>query len=478
MEDAQHPVVLIDIDGMKRELFYNLLADGALPGFMRLFGRGARVRYGVTVYPSETLPAQTSLFTGLYPGRHGIVGNGWLERGAASPRLVDFSRADTAAMVFGYRLYGLPTLLLPHSGAGGLINDAMFPGARTLYERLAERNLRSVVVFSHISRGAGRWVRPSRAAVVYFALSTRARLDYTRMDRITWSTARRLLIRDGLPDMLTLYFCGLDSWGHHTAGQGQETYITRVLDPIMADMARLFEERVGPWRTRFALCSDHGHSWLGDRHRVSHTTLMSALAAAGRRPFTHAPLSADADCYINVIGGSVQLHVRAARGGWNAPPDLESDLLPLARALEKVRHPHAPAEPCFALVLVRPAPGAAYHVLTSSGLTDAEDFFWEKLDRFPNAFTNIRGLNCARSGDIVLFANFERGFYFSDETVPRSHGSLSPDDMGIPIMFAGPGIRRGVIERASIVDIAPTILSLFGIDPVDMDGSPIHVLDA
>lgn len=478
MTDAQHPVVLIDIDGMKRELFYNLLADGALPGFARLFEHGARVRYGVTVYPSETLPAQTSLFTGLYPGRHGIVGNGWMERNTQPPRIVDFSRADTAAMVFGYRLYGLPTLVLPHSGTGGLINAALFPDARTLYEHLSGRDLRSVVLFSQISRGAGRWIRPSRPEMVYFAMSTRARLDHTRMDRSTWSTAKKLLSRDGLPDMLTLYFCGIDSWGHHTAGQGQEVYITRVLDPIMTDLARVFKARGWLDRARFALCSDHGHSWLGARRRVSHITLMSTLQAAGRRPTAHAPLRADADCYINVIGGSVQLHVRAASGDWNAPPDVDSDLLPLARALENVRRPDAPQEPCFALVLVRPAAHAGYHVLTDRGLVAAEDFFWEKLEQFPNAFSNIRGLNCARSGDIVLFANFERGFYFSDETVPRSHGSLSPDDMGIPIMFSGPGIRRGVIERASIVDIMPTILSLFGISAAGVDGSPLHVLDS
>ena len=478
MADVQHPVVLLDIDGLKRELFYNMLADGRLPAFARLFRDAARVRYGTTVYPSETLPAQTSLFTGLMPGRHGIVGNGWLNRDTDPAELVDFSRADTAAMVFGYRLYGWPTLLLPSSGAEGLINAAMYPGARTMYERATDSGLSSTVIFSHISRGATRWVRPSRTDVFYFALSTKARLDTTLMDRKTWATAEKTLQRHGLPDLLTLYLCGLDTWGHHTSGQGQDQYLTQVLEPIVEQLADLFEKKGWLHNTRFALCSDHGHSWLGHKTRVSHATLMSTLEAAGRVPAAHSPLPPGADAYINVIGGSVQIHLKnSTQGDWRTPPDLEHDLLPVARALATLRLNPSSLHSCFSMILVRPDMDTGYRVFTKDSLADPEDYFWEKLDRFPRAFQNIRGLNCPRSGDLVLFADFERGCYFHDETIPRSHGSLAPEDMGIPILFAGPGIARRVIERASIVDVAPTILSLLGADTSGMDGKPLNVLE-
>ncbi|MCA9889334.1 MAG: alkaline phosphatase family protein [Anaerolineae bacterium] len=48
----------------------------------------------------------------------------------------------------------------------------------------------------------------------------------------------------------------------------------------------------------------------------------------------------------------------------------------------------------------------------------------------------------------------------------RTHGTDMPEDMNIPWMLAGPGIKEGhVIERdVSLLDTAPTIASLFGLD--------------
>lgn len=484
MADVKHPVVVLDIDGLKRELFYNMLADGRLPGFQRLVGSGAWVRHGITVIPSETLPAQTSLFTGLHVKNHGIVSNGWLERGARPPFMIDFSHAEAAAMVYGYRLVGLPTLLLPDGDTEGLVNRAMTPGALTIYERATRAGLRSMVVFNQISRGATHWVRPSRADMVYFALSTKARLDYMRMDRKTWATAEKALKEHGLPDLLTLYFCGLDAWGHHTPDLGQDVYLEQALDPIMEQLARLFEARGWLDRARFVLCSDHGHSWLDRRLRIDQGMLARALAGCGRTAAAHSPLPANADAYLNIIGGCAHAHLR--RGGtrdWLQPPDLEQDLLPAARALAgldahiKTKTSAESEGGLFTLILLRPAPDMDYSVFRDNRLIPVEKYFWNRLAQAPGAFRNIYGLNCARSGDIVLFSNFARGCYFSDEDVPRSHGSLSPDDMGIPIIFSGPGIARRIIEQAGIVDIAPTILSLLGADPAGCDGCALPVLD-
>ena len=483
MADTEYPVLLLDIDGLKRELFYNMLTDGQLPGFAALFGHGTWVRFAATIFPSETLPAQTSLFTGMHVGRHGIVGNGWLDRTEQPARLVDFSRPDTAALVFGYRLYGLPTVVLPYVDSEGLINRSLYPGVRTIYERAADAGLQSTVVFSHISRGAQQWIRPSRSDVFYYALGTRAHIDYARLDRKTWAIAEKNLLRYGLPDLITLYFCGLDAWGHHTAHKGQDIYLKTVLDPLMLKLPRLFERRGWLDRTRFVLCSDHGHSWLSTQRRISHNILVRTLESRGLKPITHLPLTPSATCYLNVIGGSAQIHIKNHTvDDWRTPPDFESDILPAATALAALgdtpanSEPHAPQR-FFSLILVRPSPGAGYFVFRDRALVPIEKFFWDKLDRFPDAFRNIYGLDCPRSGDIVLFTDFERGYYFSDTDVPRSHGSLSRDDLGIPILFSGPGVPRRVLERANIIDVAPTILSFLGAGADGMDGRPLPVLE-
>jgi len=185
---------------------------------------------------------------------------------------------------------------------------------------------------------------------------------------------------------------------------------------------------------------------------------------------------------MSVIGGCAQFYAKnRGAGSWNEPPDVEHDLIPLAHALREIcdrsgegKGLQPPEGGMASLILARPSLEDGYRVMWRGELVDPEKFFWEKLDRYPRAFQNIYGLNCARSGDVVMFSNFEEGCYISDSRYARSHGGLALDDTGIPIIFSGPGVPRRVVERASILDIAPTVLSFFGIDAKDMDGNVIR----
>lgn len=475
-------VIIIDVDALKRDVFYNLLADRELPGFCEMFSDGALVRYGVTVYPAETLPAQTSLFTGLEVRRHGIVGNGWMDRSADPVRVLDFGYADTAAGVFGYRLFGWPTLLLPVKDKEGSVNRELYTGARTIYERAAAAGLSSTVIFNHVSRGCSNWIRPSRLDVIYYALSTSGKVDFTRIDRQTYLSAENSLKRNGIPDIFTLYFSGLDAWGHHTGSTGQAEYLKKAIDPLITRLLKFLDKSGARGSTRFVLCSDHGQAWLRQVRMVDFATLGHRLAENGYTLFFGKRFREDANCYVSVIGGCAQFYVKnRAKNDWKLPPDTSRDLLPLAHALDDISR----GAPCpgakqpdggmAAIILVRVSGEEGYRVFRRGELIDPEKFFWEKLDRYPHAFQNVYGLNCGRSGDIVMFTNFEDGCYFSDSGYKRSHGGLAIEDTGIPIIFAGCGIKHRVIENASILDIAPTILSFFGIDANDMDGSALKV---
>jgi predicted AlkP superfamily pyrophosphatase or phosphodiesterase len=87
-------VVIIDIDGLPNggTLFY----FRTLPNFRRIIGqytktgfeRAVYFRKATTIFPSVTLPGHASIFTGTYPGRHGIVGNEWFDR--RSGRLINY----------------------------------------------------------------------------------------------------------------------------------------------------------------------------------------------------------------------------------------------------------------------------------------------------------------------------------------------------------------------------------------------------
>ena len=57
----------------------------------------------------------------------------------------------------------------------------------------------------------------------------------------------------------------------------------------------------------------------------------------------------------------------------------------------------------------------------------------------------------------------------------RTHGSLMPEDMVIPIFFCGEDFEKGKeIENVSILDIAPTIIKLLGLCPdEDWEGTSL-----
>jgi hypothetical protein len=469
-------VVIIVVDALKREVFYNMLADGELPGFAEAFADGAKVRFGSTVYPTETLPAQTSLFTGLEVRRHGIVGNGWVERSPAPARALDFTSADTAAGVFGYKLFGWPTLLLPMKNPAGLINDSLYPPARTIYEIAAEHGLNSAVIFNQVSRGANRWVRPNRGDMIYFALSSKGLLDFKLIDLRTWLAAASDIRRNGLPNIFTLYFSGLDAWCHHTGAAGQAAYLKEAVDPHISSLVRLLEKSGARDSTRLVLCSDHGQTWLQSSNMITTGALREALEARGFRASLGSKLLPGRNCHVSIIGGCAQFYAaNGASGVWGDPPDFERDILPLAEAVDSACRGDASSgrQDSNSIILVRAAPGSGYSIFKRGSLSSPDEFFWDKLDRFPRAIDNIRGLDCPRSGDVVLFSASDQGCYISDNPDARTHGGLSPDNAGIPIIFSGPGVPRRVIEQASIIDIAPTVLSFFNISVPGMDGSAI-----
>jgi len=65
-----------------------------------------------------------------------------------------------------------------------------------------------------------------------------------------------------------------------------------------------------------------------------------------------------------------------------------------------------------------------------------------------------------RAGDVVVFASSNGVFAGHNR---GEHGSCLPEDMLIPMYFAGPGLPKGAaISHARLVDVVPTLLDLLG----------------
>ena len=77
-------LLILDIDGLRQDVFHHALDEGRIPHLARLLG-GAAADCGwhldpLSPLPSITFAAQTTLFTGLHPGQHGIAGNEFFDR--------------------------------------------------------------------------------------------------------------------------------------------------------------------------------------------------------------------------------------------------------------------------------------------------------------------------------------------------------------------------------------------------------------
>jgi hypothetical protein len=78
----------------------------------------------------------------------------------------------------------------------------------------------------------------------------------------------------------------------------------------------------------------------------------------------------------------------------------------------------------------------------------------------PGVVSQIVGyFDSTRSGDIVVFA--EVGYGFGPDR--SGHGSTTPQEMRIPLVFAGPGVRPGVTSQpARLHSLMPTIVTYLG----------------
>ena len=70
---ADQKLVVISFDAMVREDITNTLKD--FPHFQWMLENGAQVNTLRSVYPTITYPCHTTMQTGLYPNKHGIVNN-------------------------------------------------------------------------------------------------------------------------------------------------------------------------------------------------------------------------------------------------------------------------------------------------------------------------------------------------------------------------------------------------------------------
>lgn len=418
-------VVIVDLDGVRWDTLRQTYLDGKLPNFERIlgaasegsgFGSAVVFENASTVFPTVTMAAQASIFTGVFPAEHGIPGNSWFDR--KSSQLIDYMTPSSIACVYG------AAFLFPGC-EGGMANEQLL--APTLYELASRARRSSTVAFNQYYKGATTPIVPSLTDALVFLGGSEA--DYARFDTSMMDRTIGSFARGHLPDILTVYFSGADSLAHQFGIATQPGYLQNVVDPQLGRLITEIDSRDPTWtfHTLFVITSDHGRTDLEihpeDLDLAYHVDLLLARIGA---PGSMHPAENGGMAYVYVPSDDV-----------------------LKTAQELLIDPSL--EAALDSLLVR-QPGG-YAVAQADGSFTSVP---------PDRQALLAGLNSERMGDVILI--LKQGHYVGNNGHGSNHGSIFPGDLNVPLLLGQAGVvPLHSAAPVSTTQIAATIARYLGI---------------
>ena len=235
---APHALVLISIDGFRYD--YLDRTDAEMPALDALEASGVRAERLVAAFPTKTFPNHYSLVTGLYPEAHGIVGNTMMD-----PDMTDAS-GEPARFSLSNR---------------EAVTDSRWWLGEPIWVTAEKQGVRAATAFWPGSEAEIGGVRPSDWLVYDGDLSYTARVD----------TALAWLSRTGEdhPELVTLYFEGVDTQGHRNGPDAPETAeAIEEVDAALAQLVAGLRQRQLLASTDIVIVSDHGMAAVSPERRV------------------------------------------------------------------------------------------------------------------------------------------------------------------------------------------------------------------
>lgn len=442
-------VVLLDIDGLRSDVFQRALAAGSIPNLSRLLG-GPELSQGV-VYkaianaPSITYSCQASTVTGAHPRQHGITGNMFFDRHGrltrGKPRFYQFDFTDAPAVF-----------------ASGLASKVLAKDTETLFQTAARHKASSTVAYHMYARGAKTWLKPGLDDWLLFTQIKQPHFSEMYDDNMLKDVIAHLQ-EGGRPAVLLMYFFGMDHESHMYGPAIQEDYLL-VIDRQVGRFLEVYEALGLFENTLFCIFSDHGHIEItaDDLHALKVGMFFDRemglfFESLGLDVNDHL-LEQDFNALLAQAGGLAQVYVRRAAGEWHEPPAF-SDVLRLAQAFYKANDDgtyYADLKGALELILVRDCETsgwfADYQVYTPQGLVGIADFLALHPDLdLVDAANRLHYLAGPTSGDLLLLANARQGYVFTLLPYKGNHGGLHPDDSNAVLAYGLPGVPAEQAQR-------------------------------
>lgn len=445
---AKKRVLVVSFDGLRPDLVFPDLT----PNLHRLQRMGVTLSNHRTVYPSETRTGFPSLVTGATTGRHGMVGNKYVERSVVPPRYIDTADAvllrqlDKAS---GGRLMSVPALgeILAGTGHSLAVLSTNTPGTTRLFHHKAED-------FGHV-RLSGHFREACTPEDVLAEIEARIgplppEPPKTEPDAAgqNWITSAFLDViwPKCRPDVTILAYGEPDITSHfHGTGVEATRRIIAHCDGQFGRVLDWWEAEGRAAGVQIIAISDHGH--ITGHTRVS---VSESLREAGFRPGTERGPDVD----VVVVPGQV--------GALYLADPKDAQVCRLVAAITGERW----CGPVFTRAKNETegiAPGSlGMHLVFADHARAPDVSFSFRVDDNIDSFGLVGGTfydNKRRAGLGV-------------------HGGLHPKEMAALGVVAGTAFpARGSISTvpSGICDFSPTILHLLGIaKPESMTGRLLH----
>jgi hypothetical protein len=496
-------VLLVVIDGASSRVFCPAVQTGRLAALQQLAAAGTMHESSVSIFPSITPAATSSIITGSYPAEHGIEGAAWLQ-----------DRDGSIAY------YGDDVWVIARKGAGTFLRDFLgrlngdLLHAPTIFE-LVERSGRKAASLNYlVHRGLhehrvrlpgvvrllggappGETVRGPSILHLGTIVETPGAgagrrhvkggpLHRFGMDDESTGALLCSIIESGsLPDFTVAYFADNDFRSHDVG----PCAALPVLDRVDAMLAAAFDRAGGLERflrhTAVIVTSDHGHCELladGERAVVRLDAVLEDVARLGR---LGAPWDGHDEAMVCPNMRAAQIYLRADS------PALRQRIVNRLLAADGVDQvlwlaPQAAEDATYVVASARGRLQFGRARRDGEGAEDAFGTRWrwsgdpEVLDvrtdggrlrygAYPNAFERIEGsLSSDQSGDIWATARPGREFEAPGNKAHvggASHGALHALDSLSPVIVSGAPAGFALPEAFRSVDLAPLCMELLGL---------------
>jgi len=335
----------------------------------------------------------------------------------------------------------------------------------TFYETMAAEGRRSVVAGNMYAKGADVWLKPSLIKLARFTKGgERFGISSETYDRDVLNKLLKHISQHPLPDIMTMYFLGIDHDSHKYGPGAQFHYLVNHIDPMIGELWDAIRVRSSSDRILVALFSDHGQIGVindqqhalrfGFRFKEQITSIfkdmgLKAYNYPGQDPYCEAVMA------LNGGLGDVYLQNRST-GEWKDAPRFEHDVLPVGQAFWEAHQTGrytAHLKGALAGILVRNVERdgwqAGYQALTPTGalIPLADWFAMQPPELYLDPVHRLNNRAGRNASDIAIISNYADGYYFGGQTT-GTHGGLHPEESRATLLYGWPDASAADWEAA------------------------------